>query len=77
MNNFIEKGFMYGFVIGITLALIFVPYKTVTYMSGGVTTTEYKEIPEYIINVLRVSFSSGVIASTISLALYKKRKTKN
>ncbi|AMQ20948.1 hypothetical protein [Geobacillus sp. JS12] len=77
MNNFIEKGFMYGFVIGITLALIFVPYKTVTYMSGGVTTTEYKEIPEYIINVLRVSFSSGLIASTISLALYKKRKTKN
>ncbi len=36
------------------MALLFVPYKTVTHMLGGMTTPEYREIPEYIISVLKM-----------------------
>lgn len=63
MEKLLRKSSIYGFFIGIGLALFLVKYKDVIKYEGNVTETTYLPIAEYIITVLRF----GVISSLIGL----------
>lgn len=53
MERVLRKSAIYGFLVGVGLAILFVDYKQVTHLNGGTYETVYLSIPEYIITVLK------------------------
>ncbi|MED1865848.1 hypothetical protein P4V41_20565 [Fictibacillus nanhaiensis] len=58
----INMFFLYGFTLGLGLAIIFIPISTTIHEGNGVSATTYKEPMEYIVLVLRIAFITGFSA---------------
>ncbi|MFF2755824.1 hypothetical protein ACFVR1_19205 [Psychrobacillus sp. NPDC058041] len=54
MEKSIKKWAIYGFLISLALAILFVDYKVITHFNGGYT-TEYVPIYDYIVTIIRYS----------------------
>lgn len=72
MLKFIEKGFLYGFVLGISLGLFTVPYKEV--IVGSLTETNYFDLSDFIIPLLRVGVVVALVGAVIGFFLYQRNK---
>jgi hypothetical protein len=53
--------FLYGFVLGLGLAIIFIPLSTSYNEGNGISTTTYKEPMRYFVSILRTAFITGFI----------------
>lgn len=71
--KFIEKGFLYGFILGISLGLFTVPYKEVT-VGEGLKETTYVDFSDFIIPLLRVGVVIAFIGVVIGFFFYQHRK---
>ncbi|MFJ8260653.1 hypothetical protein ACIQ4I_01680 [Rummeliibacillus sp. NPDC094406] len=63
MEKLLKKSALYGFVIGLGIAIIFVNYKEIRDLGNGGIEIAYLPLSEYIISVLRY----GVIASFVGV----------
>ncbi|MBY0214598.1 hypothetical protein H7K07_26540 [Priestia aryabhattai] len=72
MLKFIEKGFLYGFILGISLGLFTVPYKEV--IEGSLEETNYFDLSDFIIPLLRVGVVVALVGAAIGFFLYKRNK---
>lgn len=73
MKKFLIEGAIYGFFTGLSLGIIFVNYKTITFEPGGYTTS-YKPIAEYIIILLRCGVIGSILGCLSGLIFFKKIK---
>lgn len=74
MEHLLRKSAIYGFFIGIGLAIFFVNYKEVTNLGNGLTETSYLPVIEYIVNVLRFGFLSSLLGLLTGWYLYKNKR---
>ncbi|MGG4385245.1 hypothetical protein ABEX08_24795 [Priestia megaterium] len=72
MLKFIEKGFLYGFILGISLGLFTVPYKEV--IVGDLEETNYLDLSDFIIPLLRIGVVIALLGAAIGFFLYKRSK---
>lgn len=72
MLKFIEKGFLYGFILGISLGLFTVPYKEV--IVGDLEETNYFDLSDFIIPLLRVGVVVALVGAIIGFFLYQRNK---
>ncbi|NGY93989.1 hypothetical protein F3K44_32355 [Bacillus megaterium] len=72
MLKFIEKGFLYGFILGISLGLFTVPYKEV--VVGDLEETNYLDLSDFIIPLLRIGVVIALIGTVIGFFFYQYRK---
>ncbi|MFL0475727.1 hypothetical protein ACH0CI_27490 [Priestia sp. 179-F W1.4 NHS] len=70
--KFIEKGFLYGFILGISLGFFTVPYKEV--IEGSLEETNYFDLSDFIIPLLRVGVVVALVGAAIGFFLYKRNK---
>lgn len=63
--------FIYGFILGLGLAIIFTPSSTTLNEGNDVSTTNFLEPMEYIVFVLRIAFINGFIGVIVSLTFKK------
>ncbi|MDP9580314.1 hypothetical protein [Priestia megaterium] len=73
MVTFIEKGFLYGFILGLSLGFFIVPYKEVSPMGEGVTETTYLNLVDFIIPLMRVGVITAVIGGLVGFFFYRKK----
>ena len=74
MENLLRKSALYGFFIGLGLAIFLVNYKEVTNLGDGVTETSYRPVVEYIVNVLRFGVISSLLGLLTGLFIYKYKR---
>jgi len=67
-----RKGFLYGFILGISLGLFTVPYKEV--IEGSLEETNYFDLSDFIIPLLRVGVVVALVGAAIGFFLYKRNK---
>lgn len=67
-----RKGFLYGFILGISLGLFTVPYKEV--IEGSLEETNYFDLSDFIIPLLRVGVVVALVGAAIGFFLYKRDK---
>jgi hypothetical protein len=70
----INMFFHYGFILGLGLAVIFIPISSTIHEGNGVSTTTYKEPMEYIVLILRIAFITGF--SAVIGSFYNNPKSK-
>ena len=73
MLKFIEKGFFYGLILGVSLSFFVIPYKEVQSMGDGVTETTYLNLTDFIIHLIRFSVVIAVVGAVIGFFLYRKK----
>ncbi|MCM3768980.1 MULTISPECIES: hypothetical protein [Priestia] len=73
MLKFIEEGFLYGFILCISLALFTVPYKEVT-VGEDLQETTYIDLSDFIIPLLRVGVVIALLGAVIGFFLYQHKK---
>lgn len=69
----ITTSIIYGFVLGVAIAIMFLPYKEVQFVNDG-EFVEYILLRVYIINVLRVGIGGGIIGAIYYIIVSKKSK---
>ncbi|MCR8866878.1 hypothetical protein NQ109_28540 [Priestia megaterium] len=74
MLKFIEKGFFYGLILGISLGVLIVPYKEVVSVDDSSTETTYLDLIDFIIPLLRVGVVVALVGAAIGFFLYKRNK---
>jgi hypothetical protein len=72
--TFIEKGFLYGVILGLSLGFFIVPYKEVSPMGEGVTETTYLNLVDFIIPLIRVGVITAIIGGLVGFFFYRKKK---
>ncbi|MGM0806351.1 MAG: hypothetical protein ACQET8_16520 [Bacillota bacterium] len=65
--------FLYAYILGLGLAIIFTPISTTFNEGNGVSTTNYKEPMEYIVLVFRIAFITGFIG-VVGCVFFKRIK---
>ncbi|MCM3095577.1 hypothetical protein [Priestia megaterium] len=73
MLRFIEKGFLYGLILGGTLGFFVIPYKEVQSVGDAVTETTYLKLIDFIIHLIRFSVVIAVLGAGIGFFLYRKK----
>jgi len=73
MENLLRKSAIYGFFIGIGLAILFVKHKVVENFDGGYSTYEVP-IMDYVITVLKCGVVASIIGLLSGLILFYKKK---
>ncbi|KWU67607.1 hypothetical protein [Priestia megaterium] len=73
MLKFIEKGFFYGLILGVSLSFFVIPYKEVQSMGDGVTETTYLNLTDFIIHLIRFSVVIAVLGAVIGFFVYRKK----
>ncbi|KJL05483.1 MULTISPECIES: hypothetical protein [Priestia] len=76
MLKFIEKGFVYGLILGGSLGFFVIPYKEVESVGDGVTETTYLNLIDYIIHLIRFSIVIAVLGALVGFFLYRKKSLK-
>ncbi|WP_235593540.1 hypothetical protein [Priestia megaterium] len=71
--KFIEKGFFYGLILGVSLSFFVIPYKEVQSMGDGVTETTYLNLTDFIIHLIRFSVVIAVLGAVIGFFVYRKK----
>lgn len=66
--------FLYDFILGLGLAVIFIPISSTIREGNGVSTTTYKEPMEYIFLILRIAFITWFCA--VIGSFYNNHKSK-
>lgn len=72
VEKLIRKSAIYGFFIGIGIAILFVKYKVVNNLGVGVTETSYVPVVDYIVTVLRFGVVASFLGSLCVWSIYKK-----
>ena len=67
MEKYIRKFAIYGFFVGLSVAIFFVKYKEVTNLDPHTTMTTYVPVFDYVVTVLRVSVGGAVIGGILGL----------
>lgn len=62
----------YGFIIGLALAFLFLPYKDVQHVNE-VTYTDYVHPLEYIVNTLRIGIGGGIVGVIFHFIKYRRK----
>ena len=74
MEKYIRKFAIYGFFVGLGLAIFFVKYKEVTNLDPHTTMTSYVPVFDYVVTVLRVSAGGAIIGGIVGLFAGNKPK---
>ena len=74
MLKFIEKGFSYGLILGVSLGVLIVPYKEVVSVDDSTTETTYLDLIDFIIPLIRFSAVIALLGAAIGFFLYQRRK---
>ena len=72
MEKYIRKFAIYGFFVGLSLAIFFVKYKEVTKLDPHTTMTSYVPVFDYVVTVLRVSVAGAIIGGILCLFVGNK-----
>ena len=67
MEKYIRQFAIYGFFLGLSLAIFFVKYKEVTNLDPHTTMTSYVPVFDYVVTVLRVSVGGAIIGGIVGL----------
>ncbi|WP_096186519.1 hypothetical protein [Evansella halocellulosilytica] len=67
MEKVIHKWFVYGLVIGLSVAILFVNYKEVYDFELGYS-TEYVPVYDYVVKVLPFGVGGGFIGAIVGLS---------
>lgn len=73
MERWLRKSGIYGLLLGLAIAILFVDYKEVAQMSNGVTQTFYKSEMEYVVSVLRFSVIGMFLGLFIGWVSYERK----
>ncbi|MGG0655802.1 hypothetical protein [Rummeliibacillus pycnus] len=76
MEILLRKGAMYGFIIGLGIAILFVKNEVNRIIGNGVIETTYLTPFEYIIRVLRYGVIGSFIGVLVGCYLFLKQKNK-
>lgn len=73
------KSAKYGFISGLALSILFVPYKTTIRTGNNSTVTTYTNLQDYVVTLLRYSivFAIIVILLVAALEIYKEIKKRS
>lgn len=74
MLKFIEKGFSYGLILGVSLGVLIVPYKEVVSVDDSTTETTYLDLIDFIIPLIRFSVVIALLGAAIGFFLYRRIK---
>lgn len=69
METKMVKGAKYGFLVGLGLSILFVPYKTTIRFNQGHTETTYVNLQDYVISLLRYSVLFAIFALAVVLVI--------
>lgn len=69
METKMVKGAKYGFLTGLGLSILFVPYKTTIRLNQGLTETTYVNLQDYVISLLRYSVLFTILALVVVLVI--------
>lgn len=58
----LKTAIQYGFIFGLALAILFLPYKDIQHTNNG-KFVDYLHPMEYIVNVLRIGIVGGIISA--------------
>ncbi len=72
MEKYIRKFAIYGFFIGLGLAILFVKYKEVIKLDPDTTLTSYVSVFDYVVNVLRTSVVGAIIGGVLGVFIGNK-----
>lgn len=73
MEKSIKKWAMYGFLVSLALAILFVKYKVNTPFDGGYS-TEYVPVYDYIVSILRYSVIGAFVGTFVGWIMGRRRK---
>lgn len=74
MEKEIRKWIIYGFIIGLAGAILFVSYREVTILDGGVTQAVNLPMFEYVILLLRYGIIGAIIGLFVGLPFVKSKR---
>ncbi len=72
MEKYIRNFAIYGFFIGLGLAILFVKYKEVIKLDPDTTMTSYVSVFDYVVNVLRSSVVGAIIGGVLGVFIGNK-----
>jgi hypothetical protein len=70
LAKFVEKGFIYGLVLGFCIGVFFVPYKEVLDSGEGFIETSHMELIDVFMVLMRICAASGLSGAGIGYYLY-------
>ena len=73
MEKSIKKWAIYGFLISLALAVLFVKYKVNTPFDGGYSTV-YVPVYDYIVSILRYSVLGAIVGVFVGWIIGKRKK---
>lgn len=72
VEKYIQKGSIYGFLISLALAILFVDYKIISHFDGGYTTA-YVPVYDYVVTLIRYSVVGAIVGVFFGWGLYKRK----